>query len=62
MDSRNYQTVFEILSKNYKQQIKLYPMYQSFLIGIIVGVMRNRRYLLFEDSKADCADALNDSV
>lgn len=37
-------------------------MYQAFLIGIIVGVMKNRRYLLFEDSKADCADALNDSV
>ncbi|CAD8106012.1 unnamed protein product [Paramecium primaurelia] len=61
IDSRNYQSVFEIIAKNYKQQIKQHPLYQTFLIGVIVGVMKNRKYLLFEDGKQDIGD-LNDSI
>ncbi|KAM3134586.1 hypothetical protein pb186bvf_013228 [Paramecium bursaria] len=61
VDSRNYLPVFEIISKNYKQHIKQYQLYQTFLIGVIVGVMKNRKYLLIEETKNDLPD-LNDSV
>jgi hypothetical protein len=46
VDNFSYQNVFAVIQFNYKENIILLPQYQHFLNGLIVAVMRYRKYIL----------------
>lgn len=45
----NHHPIFEVIAKNYKQNIKQQPAYQTYLNGLIVAILKNKKFMLHSD-------------